>query len=309
MPNKPFNYGGQAVIEGVMMRGEHEWAVCVRRPDGSIAARREPLRGIAYGRLLRIPFLRGLASLWDSLGLGVSALMWSADVSLGEDDTSFSGPAAWGTVAFSLVLGVGLFVLLPMFLVSLLDRYITSAALSNLAEGIVRLAIFILYLVAVGFMPDIQRVFAYHGAEHKTINAYEHGAALTPDSVARFSRAHTRCGTAFLLIVMLIFVLLATLMGRPPLPLRVISRLALIPLVAGVSYELLKAMAKYYDRSRLVRALTAPGLALQRLTTREPDLQMLEVSIAALNQVLASEGINATVDGAEAVASSLYASS
>ncbi|NLD72638.1 MAG: DUF1385 domain-containing protein [Chloroflexi bacterium] len=292
-PNKTFNYGGQAIMEGVMMRGEHDWAACVRAPSGEIVVQRQALPQAVYrSKILKWPFLRGLVMLWDSLGLGLRALLWSADVALDEEEeVHFTGPLAWGTVGVSLVLGIGLFMLLPMLLVSLIDRYIASALWSNLAEGALRLALFTGYLLAIGQMPDIRRVFAYHGAEHKTINAYEAGAPLEPESVARYSRAHVRCGTGFLLIVLLVFVVLATLMGRPPFLLRLLSRVVLIPVVAGISYELLKLSAKYYGRSAVVRALVAPGLLLQRLTTREPDLPMLEVAIAALNQVLESEGL------------------
>ena len=280
-------------MEGVMMRGEHEWAVCARRPSGELITHREPLPAAVYrSRVLKWPFLRGLTVLWDALGLGIRALTWSADVALSEEeDVSFSGPLAWTTIAASLALGFGLFFILPMFLISLLDQHIGSPLMSNLAEGGVRLGLFLAYLWAIGFIPDIRRVFAYHGAEHKTINAYEHGAQLEPNVVAEYSRAHTRCGTSFLLIVLLIFVVIATLMGRPPLVLRLLSRIALIPLVAGVSYELLKLSAKSYERSALVRVLFAPGLALQRLTTREPDPDMLDVSIAALKEILHSEGL------------------
>jgi uncharacterized protein YqhQ len=290
-----FNYGGQAVMEGVLMRGEHDWAVCVRNPEGEIVTHRAPLSGVVYrSRTMKLPFLRGLVMLWDSLGLGMRALMWSADVAMSAaGDVSFSGPLAWGTVAISMTFGIGLFFLLPMFLISLLDRAIGSSLLSNLAEGAVRLGLFTAYLWAVGFMPDIRRVFAYHGAEHKTINAYEHGAPLEPEAVGRYSRAHTRCGTGFLLIVLLLFILLSTLMGRPGLLLRLGSRIVLIPVVAGIAYELMKWMAKHYETSRLVRVMLAPGLALQRLTTREPDQAMLEVSIKALREVLDSEGLAA----------------
>jgi uncharacterized protein YqhQ len=288
-----FNYGGQAVIEGVMMRGERDWAVAVRKPSGEIITHREPLTAIVYrSRALKWPFLRGLTTLWDSLGLGIRALMWSADVAVSaEENVSFSGPLAWGTVALSLALGVGLFFLLPTFLVGLMDRLIRSTLLSNLVEGLVRLGLFLLYLWGIGFMPDIKRVFAYHGAEHKTINAYEHGASLEPDVVAQYPRVHTRCGTGFLLIVLVLFVLLATLMGRPPLALRLLSRLVLVPVVAGVSYELMKLAARFYEQSALARVLVAPALSLQQLTTREPDSAMLEVSIRALQEVLRSEGL------------------
>jgi uncharacterized protein YqhQ len=306
-----FNYGGQAVMEGVMMRGEHDWAVAVRDPAGTIVVRRQALpKAIYRSPILKWPFLRGLIMLWDSLGLGMQALTWSADVALSEEeDVSFTGPMAWGTIALSLILGVGLFFLLPMFLVSLVDSQIYSAVFSNLIEGLVRLGLFVLYLWAIGFMPDIRRVFAYHGAEHKTINAYEAGAPLEPEAVARYSRAHTRCGTGFLLIVLIIFVIVSTIIGRPALYLRIISRIVMIPVVAGIAYELLKLNAKYYARSALIRAIAAPGLALQRLTTREPDLPMLEVSIRALQEVLASEGLSpieetAASDPAPAVSAS-----
>lgn len=285
-------------MEGVMMRGEHDWAVAVRNPAGQIVVHRAELPAAIYrSRILKWPFFRGLTMLWDSFGLGLRALTWSADVALSEEeDVGFSGPLAWTTIALSLALGIGLFFLVPMFLVSLVDRQINSPLLSNLAEGLIRLGFFLAYLWAIGFMPDIRRVFAYHGAEHKTINAYEAGAALEPEVVARFSRAHTRCGTGFLLIVLVIFVLLSTLMGRPPLYVRLMSRLVLIPIVAGISYELLKLNSKYYGKSALVRAIAAPGLALQRLTTREPDLNMLQVGIRALKQVLVSEGLLAEDD-------------
>lgn len=288
-----FNYGGQAVMEGVMMRGEREWAVCVRNPAGELVVHRESLpKAIYRSRVLKWPFLRGLTMLWDSLGLGLRALTWSADVALSEDEeVSFSGPLAWTTIFLSLAFGIGLFFLLPMFLVSLVDRHVSSALWSNLAEGVVRLGLFLLYLWLIGFMPDIRRVFAYHGAEHKTINAYEHGVPLEAQEVAKFTCAHTRCGTSFLLIVLILFVVIATLIGRPPLLWRLFSRLVLIPVVAGISYEVLKLSAKYYEQSALVRALITPGLFLQRLTTREPDLDMLEVSIRALNEVLDSEGL------------------
>jgi len=285
-----FSYGGQAVLEGVMMRGEHDWAVAVRGPEGEIVVRREPLTAAVYrSRLLKLPFVRGLTSLWDSLGLGLSALLWSADVSLEEEGESLSGPVAWGTMAVSLALGLGLFMLLPAFLSGLADEHIASDLMSNLLEGGIRLALLVGYMAVIGRMPEIRRVFAYHGAEHKTINAYEAGADLTPDSVKAYPRAHTRCGTGFLLGVVVIMVLLTTLLGRPPLLVRLATRLLLIPVVAGIAYELLKLGARFYDQSALVRVLTAPGLALQRLTTREPDEPMIEVAITALKTVLVSE--------------------
>ena len=285
------NYGGQAVIEGVMMRGTKSVAVAVRDPDERIVIHREPLNAIIYqGPISKIPFLRGLTSLWDALVLGIRALMYSADVALGEEeDVKFSGPIAWGTMALSLALGVGLFFLLPMFLVSLADQYISSPLISSAAEGLIRIALFIGYVTLIGRIPDIRRVFAYHGAEHKTINAFEAGASLDPEDVTKYSTAHTRCGTGFMLIVLVLYILITAPMGRPPILVRIASRLITIPIVAGISYELMKLGARHYDHP-LVKVLVAPGLALQRLTTREPDQPMLEVAIASLKDVLAAEG-------------------
>jgi uncharacterized protein YqhQ len=285
------SYGGQAVMEGVMMRGTKALAVAVRQPDGSITIHTEPLDPKIYAsRLARIPFLRAITSLWDTLVLGIRTLMWSAETALGpEEQVQFKGPVAWGTVALSFILGIGLFFVIPLLLARLIDRTISSSLLSNLLEGAIRLLIFVLYLWAVGRMAEIRRVFAYHGAEHKTINAYEAGAELTPAEVARFSTAHFRCGTAFLLSVLVISILVFSLLGRPPLGLAILSRILLIPVVAGVAYEYIKFTNRHRDNA-LVRALAAPNLALQRLTTREPEPAMLEVAIAALKRVLEAEG-------------------
>ena len=281
------HYGGQAVIEGVMMRGAHSMAVAVRKPTGDIQIHSEPLpKGIYDSKVGRLPFVRGLTMLWDTLVLGTRALMFSADAALTEEDVKFEGPMMWGTLAFSVLLGIGLFVLAPMLLVGLVDRYITVPLLSNLAEGLVRLAFFLGYLIVIRRMPDIRRVFAYHGAEHKTVNAYEAGVELTPETVQEYSTRHTRCGTSFLLVVLMLFVLISTFLGRPPLLIRLLVRLAMVPLVASVAYEFIKFAARHEDNP-LVRLLTAPGLALQRLTTEQPDPAMLEVAIAALERVAA----------------------
>ena len=285
------NYGGQAVMEGVMMRGTKALAVAVRLPDGSINIHTEPLDPKIYAsRIAKIPFLRALTGLWDTLVLGIRTLMWSAEAALGpEEQVQFKGPVAWGTVAFSFLLGIGLFFVVPLLLARLVDRAIPSDFLSNLLEGAIRLVIFVLYLWAIGRMAEIRRVFAYHGAEHKTINAYEAGAELTPAEVARFSTAHYRCGTAFLLSVLVISILVFSLLGRPPILWAILSRILLIPLVAGIAYEYIKFTNRHRD-SAFVRALAAPNLALQRLTTREPEPAMLEVSITALKHVLQAEG-------------------
>jgi uncharacterized protein YqhQ len=284
-----FHYGGQAVIEGVMIRGARNMAVAVRKPSGDILVHSEVLpHGLYNSALGQLPLVRGLTMLWDTLVLGTRSLMFSADAALADEDVQFGGPLMWGTLLASLLIGVGLFVLLPMLLIGLVDRYITGALLSNLAEGLVRLLFFLIYLLAIRRLPDIRRVFAYHGAEHKTINAYEAGVELTPQEVKRFSTAHTRCGTSFLLIVLIFFVLLSSLLGRPPLVWRLLSRLVLIPLVAALAYEFIKFTARH-DGHFLIRLLTAPGLWLQRLTTQEPEDPMLEVSIAALQRVLAED--------------------
>jgi uncharacterized protein YqhQ len=298
---REMSYGGQAVMEGVMMRGSNAMAVAVRQPDGEIVLHTEPLNTTIYtGTISKIPFLRALTSLWDVLVLGIRTLMYSADVALGEEEgVEFNGPVAWGTVAVSFVIGIGLFFVVPLLLVGLIDRYIESSVVSNIIEGVIRMAIFIAYIALIGQVPDIRRVFAYHGAEHKTINAYEAGADLTPEEVAKYSTAHYRCGTAFLLSVMVISILVFSLLGRPPMALRILSRIVLIPVVAGLAYEYIKFTNRYRE-SRIVKIIAAPNLALQSLTTREPDLSMLEVSIAALKRVLETEKEPVTTEPASA---------
>ena len=287
---RELNYGGQAVMEGVMMRGSKSMAVAVRQPDGEIVVHTEPLNPSIYaGTVSKVPFLRALTSLWDVLVLGIRTLMYSAEVSLGPDEEiDFSGPIAWGTVAVSFAIAIGIFFVGPLLLVGLIDRYIESAFLSNILEGVIRLLIFVAYIWAIGRLPDIRRVFAYHGAEHKTINAYESGAELTPEVVARHSTSHFRCGTAFLLSVMVISILIFSLLGRPPMGLRILSRIVLIPVVAGVAYEYIRFTNRHRGNA-FVRAIATPNLALQKLTTREPDPAMLEVAITALKCVLETE--------------------
>lgn len=277
-----------------MMRGSKSMAVAVRSPEGEIVLHTEPLNpGIYASKASKIPFVRALTSLWDVLVLGIRTLMYSAEVALGpEEDVDFSGPVAWGTVAVSFVVAIGLFFVGPLLLVGFVDRFIASDFLSNVLEGVIRLAMFVVYIWAIGRLPDIRRVFAYHGAEHKTINAYEAGADLTPEAVAQHSTAHYRCGTAFLLSVMVISILIFSLLGRPPMGIRILSRIVLIPVVAGVAYEYIRFTNRHRDHP-IVRVVAAPNLALQSLTTREPDQDMLEVSIAALKCVLETESASA----------------
>lgn len=294
-----FYYGGQAVIEGVMMRGRNHMAVAVRAPNGEIVVHEEPLTAAIYTKKWGSwPFVRGLRMLWDALGLGMRALLWSADVSLKEEgqeqQVTFSGPVAWTTIAASLAFSVALFFLLPTAAAKWISPETGSGLLVSIVEGVIRLALFLLYLWAIAFMPDIRRVFAYHGAEHKTINAYEAGALLTPESVGRFTTAHTRCGTSFMLSVMIIAILVFAPFHFDNLLLRLASRLVLIPVVAGIAYEFQRFSAAHVDQP-VVRALITPGLLLQRLTTREPDAAMLECAIAALKPVLAADGIEVAV--------------
>jgi uncharacterized protein YqhQ len=285
-----FSYGGQAVIEGVMMRGSRALAVAVRAPDGSIVLHQEPVNAALYrGPISKIPFVRGLTMLWDALGLGTRSLMFSANVAVG-DEAEFSGPLAWGTIALSLALGVGLFFVVPAAAADGLHTLtgLQSALLGNLVEGVIRLIIVVGYIWLIGRMKDVQRLFAYHGAEHKTINAYEGGARLEPGAVMAYPKEHARCGTAFLLIVILISILLFAVLGRPPLLIRLASRVVLIPVIAGIAYEYLRFTARY-RHNPLVHLLIRPNLTLQRLTTHEPTPDMLEVAIAALERVLAAE--------------------
>lgn len=279
------------------MRGSQSMAVAVRQPDGEILVHTEPLDPRIYtGPVSQWPFLRALPMLWDALVLGMRTLMFSADVAMAEEEkVEFKGPLAWGTMAVSLIVAVAIFFVTPLLLVGLIDRYITFSFLSNLVEGLIRLLLLVGYIWAIGFMPDIRRVFAYHGAEHKTINAYEADAPLEPKVVQTFTTLHPRCGTGFLLIVVVISILVFSLLGRPPMLWRILSRIVLIPVVAGLGYEVLKFGAAH-RHNRLVRWVLAPSLALQHLTTREPTLDMLQVSITALQRVLAKEGLASETD-------------
>jgi len=289
-----FYYGGQAVLEGVMMRGRKRMAVAVRAPNGQIVVHEEPLTAAIYTHKWgQWPFVRGVAMLWDALGLGMRALLWSADIAVkeeGQEEVQFTGPVAWTTVALSLAIAVGVFFLLPTVAARFLAPLGAAALAVSLVEGVIRLGLFLAYLWAVGFLPDIRRVFACHGAEHKTINAYEAGADLSPRSVARFSTSHTRCGTSFLLSVMVISIFVFAPFHFNNMLLRLASRLVLIPVVAGIAYEFMRFTAARTDRP-WVRAIITPGLQLQRLTTREPDEGMLECAIASLAPVLAADGI------------------
>lgn len=288
MEDKIITYGGQAVIEGVMMRGQKAFAIAMRAPDGNIVIHREDLASVYRSRITKIPFLRGVILLWDALGLGIRALTLSANTQTGEDE-KLEGPALYLTLGISLTLGIGLFFLLPAVLGGLAERYLDwNPWLANLLEGIVRLILLIGYIWAIGFMPDIRRLFGYHGAEHKTINAFEAGAELTPESVQKFSLQHPRCGTAFMLTLVLISILVFTALGPLSMFWRLASRVLLIPVLAGISVEYIRWTANHLD-SPLVRWLIKPNLALQSLTTREPDRSMLEVAIESFKTMRKAE--------------------
>ncbi len=380
-----FSYGGQAVIEGVMMRGQKQMAVAVRAPNGEIILKSEPLASKIYtSRIMKWPFLRGLVMLWDTLVLGMQTLFFAANVALVDpaapteeeharrtrqmkswtlwntltfalrslvfvalaevepqisrinrakaadwntwndapedyarlkqeaaeiesrpvamppiqmEDEQISGWALWGTMAFSLTFSVVLFFLAPLMASRLLKDILHSEFLVNLIEGVIRLAVLVGYLWLISRAKDVKRVFQYHGAEHKTINAYEAGAALEPDTVRNYSTVHTRCGTSFLLLVMLISILLFMVISLFGVPFwaTVLSRILLVPVIASIAYEYIKWSAARYNNP-VIRALMQPGLSLQKLTTREPETSMLQVSIASLERVLLADGLLSEAD-------------
>lgn len=288
MEDRIITYGGQAVIEGVMMRGQKAFAIAMRAPDGKIVLYNEKLGEIYRSRIVKIPFVRGVIMLWDALGIGMRALTIAANTQTGENE-KLEGPVLYLTLGFALIFGIGLFFLLPAGLGSLSEKYLGwNVWLSNLFEGFLRLALLIGYIWGIGFMPDIRRLFGYHGAEHKTINAFEAGADLTPESVARFSLEHPRCGTAFLLTLVLFSIIVFTALGPLPFLWRLISRILLIPVLAGLALEYIRWTANHLNNG-FVRLIIKPNLALQSLTTREPDNTMLEVAIEAFKSMRDAE--------------------
>jgi len=284
---KSFHYGGQAVIEGVMIRGKEGVAISVRQPNGELNIMKQPLASIYRGRLREVPLIRGIISLIETLVLGTQSLLHSAQVAAAEEgEEKIPTAVLWGTVAVSLALGVVFFFMVPLFATRyLIDPYIDSALLSVVLEGFIRIGIFVAYLKLVSLISDIKRVFAYHGAEHKVVNAYEAGVPLDVESVKNYSTAHARCGTAFIFIVLIIAIFVFALVGQPTLWIRILSRIALIPVIAAISYEIMKFGAGHINNP-VVRVLLAPGLLLQAITTREPDDSQIEAAISALNEVI-----------------------
>lgn len=310
MEDRIITYGGQAVIEGVLMRGKKAFAIAMRDPEGEIVLHKEKLANVYSSRITKIPFLRGVILLWDALGLGMRALTISANTQTGEDE-KLEGPALYLTIGLSLAIGIGLFFLLPAAIGGWVEGLLapTSSAgsgalptlvpalvgesgahvwIGNLLEGVLRLFLLVGYIWAIGFMPDIKRLFGYHGAEHKTINAFEAGAELTPESVAEFPVEHARCGTAFMLTLVLLSILVFTALGPMPLLWRLVSRVLFIPVLAGVAVEYVRWTANHLD-SKFVQWMIKPNLALQSLTTREPDHEMLEVAIQSFQTMRQAE--------------------
>ena len=284
----PALYGGQAVIEGVMIRGRRTVALACRKPNGEIYRYRESLRSpLVRSRVARLPFIRGVVVLWESLDYGIRMLMRSAEVQLDQEEQLGKG-------GNTLIMGVALigalllFIGVPYLATSAARALIPSSVVLNITEGLIRLALLVGYLVAISFLPDVRRVFAYHGAEHMTIHAFEHGDPLTPERIEPYPTAHPRCGTAFLLLVVVLSIAIFAFLPRVNLVVDLIVRLVLVIPVASISYEALRLGAAH-ERSPVMRLLVAPGLLLQRVTTRRPDARMIEVAVASLEEAIAGD--------------------
>jgi len=285
--DEPRYVGGQAVLEGVMMRGERTWAVAVRKPEGEVEVEVHDAASWA-DRWRRVPLVRGVTALAESLSLGYRALTWSANQQVPEEERISTRTMGW-TMGIALALFTGFFMVAPALAGRGVGSWLGSTGFTDhVVEGVLRLAIFLGYLLLIGRMSDIRRVFQYHGAEHKTIAAYERGVPLTPESAQQFTTEHVRCGTNFLLTVMVVAIVVYSFLGRPSVPMLILSRVVLLPVIAGVSYEVIRFAARHMDRAWM-RAAMRPGLALQQLTTREPDLDQLQVAIVSLRAVLTAE--------------------
>ena len=281
------HYGGQVVLEGVMMRGRRHMITVVRNPDDELVVASEPLAGFFTGRIRKIPLLRGTVVLIEAMVLGMRSMLFSAGVAMKEEGKPVSRFYLWGMVAVALVFAVALFFLIPLFLTKLVGTG-DSSLLFNLVEGLIRITIFVGYLKLISMMPDLKRVFAYHGAEHKTINAYEDGTPLEVAEVQKYSTVHTRCGTSFLFVVVVIAVAVFALVGLSSIWLMVLSRVVLLPVIAAVSYEITQYGARHHGNT-LLRLMLMPGHWLQRMTTREPDDRQLEVAIVSLQKLIEAE--------------------
>lgn len=290
--------GGQAVIEGVMMRGKRHWSLAVRQPDGGIYLKTEELQPLALRYpILKWPVLRGIIGLWESMSLGIKALSISANISVEEEDFTISKKEMALSFGLGIIMAVVLFIVLPLYATKQVEGWFPNSALFILAEGILRILILVLYIVVVSRISQLRRLFEYHGAEHKTIHALEHGLELDAANVESFSPLHPRCGTSFLLIVMVLAIIVFSFVGVPGLLWLVVSRLIGIPLIIGLSYEVIKYAGKHADNP-LMAVVMYPGLLLQRLTTREPDREQIEVAITALKGVTDLEPVELDHTGA-----------
>ena len=278
-------YGGQAVIEGVMIRGRTNVSVAVRRPDGTIALQSRRLSPLFTGRLRQIPLVRGVIALMETLILGMRALSYSANVGIEEEGEEVGKVSMVSMMLVSLLFAIGLFFLVPVFASRGLEGALGSGYATNIAEGLIRLGIFLAYILLIGRMSDIRRVFMYHGAEHMTVHAQERGEVLSLESVRKYSTAHPRCGTAFLLVVMVVAIIVFVIVGREPFWWLIASRIVLMPFIAAVSYELIRLSGRY-SGNPLVALITGPSLALQALTTREPEDDQIEIAIEAMRRTL-----------------------
>jgi uncharacterized protein YqhQ len=285
---QPFYYGGQAVIEGVMMRGKKSTAISVFRPDGTLDVYSQPLPGIYQGIGRKIPLVRGILVLAEALTLGTRSLFHSAKVASMEEEENIPSILIFGVVAVSLIFAVALFFVTPLLLTRYLDSFIASDLVSHIIEGLIRMTIFVIYLAVIGLFPDVRRVFGYHGAEHKVINAYEAGCPLIEEEVENFSTAHVRCGTSFLFTVMIIAILVFALSGRPSIWISILSRVILLPVIAAIGYEVTRLSARF-SQNPVAKVMLAPGLLLQSLTTRKPDRNQLKAAISALNTVIEAD--------------------
>lgn len=284
--SKNFYYGGQAVIEGVMMRGRTSMAIAVRKPSGGIQVKEDEVGSITRRfPILKWPLIRGVVALIEALVIGMNALSYSASIFTEEEEEQLGAKEIALTIVVAILLSVGLFIALPAFVIRLVQAYISSDILLNLTEGLIKITFFLGYVVIISFMPDIRRVFEYHGAEHKSINCYEAGKELTVENIRSHSRLHRRCGTSFIVIVLIVSILVFSFFGRPQYLQRVLLHLALMPLVAGIAYEFIR-LAGRKDAPRLFAVLSLPGVWTQYITTREPDDQQIEVAIRSLGAVL-----------------------
>ncbi len=290
---KKFNYGGQAVIEGVMIRGRTSVVTAVRRPGGEIITDVKPLPSSTTSKLRRIPFIRGIVVLIEALVLGIQSLYHSANISMEEEGVKISNRAMFGMLAVAVILVVLLFFIAPLFLTTWVSKNIPSSFVFSVIEGVIRVAIFIGYIKLISYLPDIKRVFTYHGAEHKAVNAYEAGVPMEISDIKEHSRIHVRCGTSFLFNVFIIAIIVFTFVGRQDMWLMVVSRVVLIPVIMGVGYELIYFGAKH-TKNRFMKVILKPGLWLQAMTTGEPDDKQIEVAIAAVNKAVEIDQLEET---------------